>query len=469
MYSTIVLGYPMRISDVYTCRAGRYTIYYIYIFKFSHSVLEYKKPSNTRFFVESKYDIVTYLMKFKFLFSKKTFLLSVLIIILLEGAFLGYISREEKGVYIEIEEIQTQKLSSFQELSSYFQDVAIEKGAGYAYDVLKTVSLPPNIDMHLMAHVVGDILYVQAGLEGIKICTHDFRNACSHTIVIGLFFEKGEAALSEIAEACYKAPGGGGAYTMCFHGLGHGVLAYAGYDLEKAVELCKKTGTVKYNNEESSQCISGTIMEIINGVHNRELWEKNHEKYFKEDNPLYPCSSEFIPDGARPLCYSYLTPHLFNIVGVNEGFPTPDDLERAFALCDKLPVADLRNRGACYGGFGKEFIVLALGRDIRASTIEQITNEQLHRVYEWCLLANTKKGAAACVAHATNSLYWGGENDRSMAIAFCSGMGEAYYQRSCFVNLIDNVSFYINDQTYKREFCEELPSAYYKTCQTRLW
>ena len=118
--------------------------------------------------------------------------------------------------------------------------------------MLKRASVPSGTDMHLLGHVVGDILYAQEGLKGIKTCTHDFRNACSHTIVVGLFSEQGEVALPKIAETCYQAPGGSGAYTMCFHGLGHGVLAYTGYDLTKAAQLCQKTGTTGYNYRESA-------------------------------------------------------------------------------------------------------------------------------------------------------------------------------------------------------------------------
>ena len=381
--------------------------------------------------------------------------------------FSSLLGEKENG-YPEVQELQTQNLSSLQELGGYFGALAKEKGGGYAFNVLRAASIPPNIDMHLLAHVVGDILYQQEGLGGIRVCTHDFRNACSHSIVIGLFYEEGEAALNKIAETCRNAPGGFGAYTMCFHGLGHGILAYTGYDLEKAIDLCEKTGTPQYYDEEARQCISGSVMEIINGVHDRSLWEQQHAKYFKEEDPLYPCSSDFMPDEARPLCYTYLTPHLFNVAGADAGFPTPDDFKQAFLYCDKLPIADFRNRDACYGGFGKEFTVLALGRDIRTSTIEQITDEQLNRVYEWCLLANTKEGTAACVVHATNSLYWGGENDRSMAIAFCNVIDDPYYQGSCFINLIKIVSYYIQEQDYKKEFCEELPSAYRETCQARL-
>jgi len=376
------------------------------------------------------------------------------------------ISGGQAGTYPEVRELADRKLS-FEGLAGYFTDLAEKKGGGYAFDVLRAAPMPPDIDMHLLAHIAGDVLYRQEGLEGISVCTHDFRNACSHSIVIGLFFEEGETALDKIAEACRKAPGGSGAYTMCFHGLGHGVLAYSGYDLLRAVDLCKKTGTPQYNDQEAHQCISGTIMEIINGVHDRELWEKQHKKYFKDDDPLYPCSAEFMPDRARPLCYVYLTPHLFDVVGMDKGFPTPADFKKAFGLCDKLPESDAVNRDRCYGGFGKEFIVLALDRDIRLASLEHIGDEQFLRVYEWCKLAGNKEGTAACIMHAMNSLYWGGENDRSIAIRFCNVVSDSYYRRPCFMNLINNVFYYVQDSVYREEFCEELPATYSQICQAR--
>lgn len=406
-----------------------------------------------------------------FLFSKKSLFLGLAVIVVFEGVFLMFFLQgksENQAGQAELQEFQELNLISFKEIATYFQNLAKEKGGAYAFEILKVAQIPLNIDMHLLAHTVGDILYKEKGVDGIAVCTHDFRNACSHSIVIGLFFEQDEDALGVIAKACRNAPGGSGAYTMCFHGLGHGVLAYAGYDLEKAVELCKKTGTPLYQNQEAYQCISGSIMEIINGVHDRELWEERHNLYFKVDDPLYPCSASFIPDGARHLCYLYLTPHLFGVVGADVGFPSPNDFEKAFTFCDKIPIDEFGNRDACYGGFGKEFVVLAAGRDIRTSTLEQVSDKQLRQSYEWCLLADSKEGTAACVLHATNSLYWGGENDRSLAIRFCSVIDEVYYQRSCFMNLIGNVSFYIQEQTYKKEFCEEIPLVYREECHAKL-
>lgn len=367
--------------------------------------------------------------------------------------------------YPELAELSGKELT-FKDLSNYFSAIAQDKGAEYSFEVLKRAELPPNIDMHLLAHVVGDILFKEQGLEGISVCTHDFRNACSHSIVVGLFLEEGEGALDKIAETCRQAPGGSGAYTMCFHGLGHGVLAYTGYEMEKAVELCKKTGTSEYNNAEYVQCVGGVTMEMTGGVHDIALWQEKSKVYFKDNDPLYPCNADFMPDEVKSMCYVYLTPHLLQLAGADIGFPTQEDYKTAFPYCDRLPKDDGANRDACFGGFGKEFVVLAQDRDIRR--IDQINEEQMKDVYGWCLLADNRGGSAACMLHAMNSLYWGGENDRGAAIRFCGVMTEPYYQKSCYLGLIDAVSFYIDDYNYREGFCQELPDGYREDCQQRL-
>ena len=56
----------------------------------------------------------------------------------------------------------------FKELTGYFTQLANDKGAVYAYDVLKVAPISPGIDMHLLGHLVGDILYKQKGVEGMK-------------------------------------------------------------------------------------------------------------------------------------------------------------------------------------------------------------------------------------------------------------------------------------------------------------
>src|SRR3989344_2099777 len=357
--------------------------------------------------------------------------------------------------------------ANFLELAKYFQDLSDQKGARAAYEVLESAKLPPNIDFHLLGHVIGDTLYKQEGAKGIRVCSQNFRNACSHSIVIGLLLEKGEAALAEIANACRKAPGGSGAYTMCFHGLGHGVLAYNEYELPRAIDFCKKVGTPEFQFQEFKQCVGGTIMEMIAGVHDRAIWLEKSEKYFKKDDPLYPCTSSFMPKETLFWCYLYLTPHLFELGGANLGLPTEKNFKIAFPFCDALPDTLKAERDACYGGFGKEFVVLAKDRDVRK--IDEMSDAELEKVYSWCKLADNKEGTGACILHAMQSLYWGGENNRGVAIRFCRNMNDETDNRStCFFPLIGVVNQYVSDQSYRQEFCSEIPEEYRFDCNNRL-
>jgi len=366
--------------------------------------------------------------------------------------------------YPELAEVGS-NVDSFERLSDFFEDIALKKGGAYAFNVLRLADLPPGTDMHLLGHVVGDVLYKQDGLDGIHVCTQDFRNACSHSIVVGLFYDQGESALGKIAETCRNAPGGKGAYTMCFHGLGHGVLAHSSYDLEKAVTLCDQTSTAEYGGRESVECVGGTIMEIIGGVHDREAWERQYKNYFKDEDPLYPCTADFMSDEVRGMCYNYLTPHLFEAAGGSLENPIPS-FKEAFTFCDAIPPERKSERTTCFGGFGKEFIVLAKDRDIR--DIGTMTEIQVKRVYDWCKLAPNREGTDACLQFAMSSMYWGGENDYGSALKLCSIMTEDKgYRDNCYNGLVGNVHYYqggLNNDKYIKDFCQSLPEEYQSDC-----
>jgi hypothetical protein len=364
------------------------------------------------------------------------------------------------GQYPEVKQLAETNMS-FKELSDYFSSLAYKKGAVYAFEILKRAYIPPNIDIHLLGHIVGDILYKQQGAKGITHCTPDFRNACSHTIVIGTLLEKGPDSFSEIADLCRKAPGGPGAYTMCFHGLGHGVLAYNDYELPQAVKMCEKSGTG--NGGEYTECVGGTIMEMIAGVHDREMWKEKSKKYFKDSDPLYPCSASFIPDVAKGLCYTYLTPHLFQAAGSDLRSPTPDEFKKAFTFCEPLTG---NSRYACFSGFGKEFVVLGQDRDIRA--IDKMTDEQFKKVYDWCSLAKPQDGKDACVISELNSIFWGGENDPLASVRFCALADKEKGNEMCTAALISNVERFISDRASRERICSAMSSTYQEECRTKL-
>src|SRR6185369_3479563 len=94
----------------------------------------------------------------------------------------------------------------------------------------------------------------------------------------------------------------------------------------------------------------------------------------------------------------------------------------------------------CYGGFGKEFVGLVESRDIRKT--EQMTTDQLKTIYDWCLLAQDFDGTSACIKHAVNSLYWGGENKPDVSVHFCTAITNSEFQDICFQQVIGSFKYY---------------------------
>jgi len=395
--------------------------------------------------------------------KKQLILYGTVITGILLVAFLLYSSQilNQPKSYSELKDVSGTNWT-FDQYADYFESLAEEKGGVYAFEVLRQAELNPGTDLHLLGHVVGDVLYKQKGLDGIYDCTQDFRNACSHSIVVGLFIERGVEALDDIADVCRDAPGGRGAYTMCFHGLGHGILAYTLYDFEDAVSLCEKTGTEEYRNREYAECVGGEVMEIITGGgHDRVAWEKERPQYLSDDDPLRPCNSDIIPDFVKPICYTYITPHLLEAAGADLGQPTPDDFEKAFTYCNRLPEEEWLTRDACYGGFGKEFVVLAGSRDIR--DIGSLDEDALRRVHEWCALSDTELGEGSCMVNALRSLFWGGENNPDGSFTFCS-LASPQLQNTCYAELTAAIGFFLEGEPNKRTLCNRLPEPYQSDC-----
>lgn len=343
----------------------------------------------------------------------------------------------------------------FKELSKRFESLADEKGGEYAFYILGIAQLPPNTDLHLLGHVVGDKLYEQSGVDGIAICTQDFRNACSHSIVIGALNDFGSAALPMIRDACKSAPGGPGAYTMCFHGLGHGVLAYYGYSMPETIEYCKQTGTPEYMQREYIECVGGSIMEIIGGGgHDPDVWARQRAKYLSPDDATGLCLGTLMPDDVREICLVYITPYLFEAAGLNLGNPNPAGFPKAFSYCDAIPKDDTALKRACYGGFGKEFVPMAGSRDIRK--VDAFNDNQFSRAISWCRMSGNDEGTAYCISEAVGSVFWGGENNPEASFRFCGLVQSGNERDACYERLAGDIQSYVMGPK-RSQLCSRVP------------
>lgn len=352
-------------------------------------------------------------------------------------------------------------VQTFGELVERFVALAKDKGAIYAFDVLRVAKLPPDTDTHMLGHAVGDVLYQQEGVAGMAHCTQDFRNACSHSMVIGAMAEYGDAgALPLIQDACRKAPGGVGAYTMCYHGLGHGVFAYFGYDLPKTVSYCKKFGTDTYGMREYIECVGGAGMELVGGGgHSRALWTLAREKYLTRD-PLSPCTNNIVPDIAKPICLMYLTPELVARAGGSASSLESKYFAKAMSYCDAIPKSKKDMRDSCYGGFGKEFVPFANDGDIRS--IDRMTDAQYAVAITWCNYATPVDGRESCIRSELGSVVWGGETNPDTWFRFC-GLLSGTLQSACYTELGEEIDSYVRDER-NPILCKRLPEEYAQVC-----
>lgn len=369
--------------------------------------------------------------------------------------------------YPELKQISSK--STFKELILFFTDLAERKGASYAFEILRRSELSQEIDIHLLGHAIGDVLYRKEGISGMKSCTPDFRNACSHSIVVGAFIERGEAALDDIYTACSVAPGGKAASSLCFHGLGHGVLVYAEYDMEKAAMLCNKINFFVDAVVERAECIGGAVMELTGGgFHDPEMWRAVRSRYLNKEDPLSLCRSVFIADESKYKCFMYITPFLVEALGSDPNKPSMSDIENAFQYCDTVPVSEPLNREMCFGGFAKYILASVFGRLILPETIYMVPDDILYQVHEWCMRAGDPEGSAACIRNAVTALYWDGRNDMADPIRFCAGISNKYQQQACFDHLMLLVGYYRDEEWYYRVFCREIPVLYQSQCKITL-
>lgn len=164
------------------------------------------------------------------------------------------------------------------------------------------------------------------------------------------------------------------------------------------------------------------------------------------------------------MCYIYITPFLFEAAGADLGRPLPPEFERGFAFCKELPDGS-KERKMCFSGFGKEFLVLAQDRDVRA--IESMNADQMYLVLSWCELAHDEEGTSECILSAVYSAYWGGENKPDAAILLCS-VAESSYQEGCFEGLTEEVGEYVDDTAYRSDYCTKIPEQYREHCEDAL-
>jgi hypothetical protein len=148
----------------------------------------------------------------------------------------------------------------------------------------------------------------------------------------------------------------------CAHGLGHGLFAATGYDLQRSLALCD--GMIR---EEIGSCVGGIFMENV-----ESLFGNDSSPWIRADDLEYPCL--LVRESQAPACYSQVVERM-RLEG-----RTPAAMLRG---CASLS----RRRTACAHTVG---IHVAIGRNVLRPV------EQTHRICRTVF----PEGGDDCIASA---------------------------------------------------------------------
>jgi hypothetical protein len=224
-------------------------------------------------------------------------------------------------------------------------------GAEKSDGLLNAMDLPPTGDTHLLGHEVGEMLYSKHGIDGLRQCSPSFLMACYHGLVIRAVGNEGERDLGTIFEVCQSDRN---VLSQCAHAVGHGLLAWTGYDVPKTLTMCTQVSEeVRYH------CFDGVFMEHVYHVFTpRSVLAEASLK-----NPHDLCQS--MEHGYQRACYANQPPYWFAQYG--------GDLKRVGAACGE--VADSTNRAACDDGYARLTYTMANGDPGKANGFCQILGE----------------------------------------------------------------------------------------------
>lgn len=246
---------------------------------------------------------------------------------------------------------------------------------------------------HAQAHLFGEALFNNLGVDGISVCDNSFSYGCYHSFLGTAIHVKGLSVVPVLNDKCIeklKSQALG-----CQHGIGHGIMADLGYqfkDLTQALENCDKLPV----NDPIGGCTGGVFMEYN---FQTMLVEKAKTRSFDAKNPHYPCSE--VSQDYQPACYFWQGQWWANVL--------PGSLEEKYQrlglLCQEVSGKPLQ--GQCFLGAG--------------NTVGQFVNWDAKRAISLCQKILPYEGQIMCRAGAAGS-FMAEPKAQAQSLMLCSDL-----------------------------------------------
>lgn len=285
---------------------------------------------------------------------------------------------------------------------------------------------------HDQAHRAGRVSYELLGDEAFKECGSECHSGCYHGATEAYFKDRGTKDLAKNLNTLCGNELNGFFSHQCIHGIGHGLMAWASYEINDALESCDLL------SQRRDSCWTGVFMEnIVGGLTKKEAGENgDHFTKYLSDNPQYPC--DIVDEKYKSSCYFLQTSRMVQLFS--------SDYSKVATACLKSPGA---YQYSCFS---------SMGRDVGGSN-----RQDPDGAIKDCGYAPKGNLRDACLAGAIQDTFWDptGQDD---AINFCKKLTDQKEKSLCYDTIFGRAKDVLISKKEITNFCSKTEDAFREQC-----
>ena len=331
-------------------------------------------------------------------------------------------------------------------LAGFFRDETSAYGPTLAIDLLLKLredgQVSSIVDEHALGHHIGRQTAESFGVNenAFLLCPMAALNGgCQHGFfeyVLGKTTTSAEAAnlicssLDEQYSAKFR--------FYCYHGVGHGVMMAAAYDLDRALSMCDTfLGLTAQDG-----CWQGVFMENVNAGMRGDA----REGVFSISDPLAPCNG--VAEKYQHECYVNHAGYLMTYFDNDVGLATTACLQ---ALEDYI--------GSCLQSIG----LMVTNPVWQPDLLDEVAGKDFVEIaWELCMQFPASR-RDQCVLGAIDNIHNFDEFELSRAISFCN-IVDPQYQELCYRRMGLNLKNNATDLEEVRKACASLVAEFEPAC-----
>ncbi len=291
------------------------------------------------------------------------------------------------------------------------------------------------VDCHQRVHKVGRTTYELRGTDAFKVMNSECQSGYTHGMTEAFFRENGADNLTDKLKVICQDESNPFYAHQCFHGIGHGLMAFYDYGLFDALKGCD---TLPSNKE---SCYSGAFMENVVGALSVEKAkaqtnsEYHATEYLKDDDAEYPCN--IVDDIYKSTCYFFQTSRMLQIFG--------PDFDKIAGVCGGL---DVKYQAVCFSSMGRD--------------VSNTNGDGFKAIVSACNEAEAIGNQTSCIDGAAQDRFWH-ESETDEAFAFCQYLHEEPHKTVCYRTLDQRASEIVSQPS--SSFCSHFESNYRYLCR----